>query len=174
MDAMNFLINIVFDLMIIVVILRLWLQLVRADFYNPVSQFVARASNPLIQPLRRVVPMLGSFDFASLVLALLLGAAKILTLSAVNSFAMAPLQIALFAGLSVLAQTLDLIFWLVVIRALLSWFSRGYNPMEAILHQLTEPLMAPIRRILPPMGGLDLSAMLLIIAIIFVQRLLGL
>jgi YggT family protein len=174
MDAMNFLINIVFDLFIIVALLRLWLQLVRADFYNPVSQFVARATNPLVQPMRRVIPMLGQLDLASLILALLLGVAKILTLSAINGFAIAPVQIGIFAGLSVLAQALDLLFWIVVIRALLSWFSRGYNPMEAILHQLTEPLMAPIRRILPPMGGLDLSAMLVLIAIIFVQRLLGL
>jgi YggT family protein len=118
--------------------------------------------------------MIGQLDLASLLLALLLGAAKILSLSAINGFAISALQITLFAGLSVLAQALDLIFWLVVIRALLSWFSRGYNPMEAILQQLTEPLMAPIRRILPPIGGLDLSAMLLIIGIIFLQRLLGL
>ena len=174
MDAMNFLINIFFDLLIIVALLRLWLQLVRADFYNPVSQFVVRATNPLVQPLRRLVPMIGQLDLASVILALLLGTAKILSLSAINGFAISAPQIALFAGLSVLAQALDLIFWLVVIRALLSWFSRGYNPMEAILQQLTEPLMAPIRRILPPMGGLDLSPMLLIIAIIFLQRLLGL
>lgn len=174
MDAMNFLINTVFDLLIIVALLRLWLQLVRADFYNPVSQFVVRVTNPFVQPMRRIVPMIGQLDLASLLLALLLGAAKILSLSAINGFAISALQITLFAGLSVLAQALDLIFWLVVIRALLSWFSRGYNPMEAILQQLTEPLMAPIRRILPPMGGLDLSAMLLIIAIIFLQRLLGL
>lgn len=174
MDAMNFLINIAFDLFIIVALLRLWLQLVRADFYNPVSQFVVRATNPLVQPMRRLIPMIGQLDLASLVLALLLGTAKVVTLSALNGFTISPVQIGIFGGLSVLAQALDLLFWIVIIRALLSWFSRGYNPMEAILHQLTEPLMAPLRRLLPPMGGLDLSAMLLIIIIIFVQRLLGL
>ena len=174
MDAMNFLVNIVFDLLIIVVILRLWLQIVRADFYNPVSQFVARATNPLVQPLRRVIPMVGPLDLATLLLALIVAAAKVLALSAMNGWVIGAVQVVLTAALILLSQALDLLFWIVVIRALLSWFSRGYNPMEAILHQLTEPLMAPIRRLLPPMGGLDLSAMLLLIAIIFVQRLVGL
>lgn len=173
MAAMNFLVQIVFDLLMIVVILRLWMNLVRADYYNPVSQFVVRITQPAVGPLRRLLPMVKNLDLASVALLLLLAMAKILTLSALNGFPVVWLQALQIALLLALSQTLELMFWLLLIRALLSWFSRGYNPMEALLQQLTEPLLAPVRRLLPPIGGLDLSVMVVLIGIVFLQRLLG-
>lgn len=170
MNALQFLIEIVFDLFLIVVLLRIWLQVARADFYNPMSQFVVKVTNPLVRPLRSFLPMLGSWDLASLVLALLVGIAKILALSSITA-GMVPLLLdTLIMGIAVVAfQFLSLLFWVTIIRALMSWFNNGGHPMMSLLGQLTEPFLAPIRRIIPPLGGLDLSVLVLIIAIQFVR-----
>ncbi|GAA0341745.1 YggT family protein [Bowmanella denitrificans] len=176
MSSMHFLIGTLFDLYLMVVILRLWLQLARADFYNPFSQFVVKATHPMVGPMRRVLPSLGNLDTATLVLALLVAFAKLTVLNFVLGGAswqmFNPIAVLLYSLAVLVSQTLSLIFWILIIRAILSWFSQGRNPMELVLYQLTEPLLAPIRRILPPMGGLDLSVLVAIIAIQFLTYLL--
>lgn len=173
MELMQFLISIAFDLALMVVILRVWLQLARADYYNPLCQFMVKVTNPLVLPLRRILPMAGNWDLASLVLAYLLAVLKIIALSAVYGAAFLSPVLFLSGLLVLIQQFLQLLFWVVLIRAIASWFTQGYNPMIAILVQLTEPFLAPIRRIIPPIGGLDLSVLVLIIAIQAVRILLG-
>ncbi len=174
MNALLFLVEIGFDLVLIVFLLRLWLQVARADFYNPMSQFVVKATNFAVLPLRRVVPMAGNWDLATLLLVALIGIGKILALSAITSGRMPAVTEVLMFGIgTAVFQFLSLLFWITIIRALMSWFSQGYNPMMMMLGQLTEPFLAPIRRIIPPIGGLDLSVLVLIIAIQFVRILFG-
>ncbi len=173
MNATHFLINTVFDLYLMVVLLRLWLQWSRADFYNPFSQFVVKATNPVLRPLRKVIPGWGGFDVASLVLALLVAAAKLALLMTIMAGTLPIVEIATGAFITVLKEAFNLIFWVLVIRAIMSWFSQGYNPFEAVLHQLTEPLLAPIRRFIPPMGGLDLSVLIFLIGLKFFELLLN-
>lgn len=173
MDLMRFLVEIVFDLFLIVVLLRIWMQVARADFYNPLSQFVVKVTNPLVQPLRMALPMVGRWDLASLFLAWLVGIGKFIVLSAIIGIPFMWGDILIVGTLSVLSQFLDLLFWIVLIRALLSWFAQGYNPMITLLQQLTEPFLAPIRRIIPPIGGLDLSVLVLIVAIQAVRIVIG-
>ncbi|GGO68656.1 YggT family protein [Bowmanella pacifica] len=176
MSSMQFLIGTLFDLYLMVVILRLWLQIARADFYNPFSQFVVRATHPLVGPMRRILPSFGNLDTATLVLALIVAFAKLTVMNFVlgaNSWQVFnPLALLLGSLIVLVSQTLSLMFWILIIRAILSWFSQGQNPMEMVLYQLTEPLLAPIRRILPPMSGLDLSVLVAIIAIQFLTFLL--
>ncbi|QJR80063.1 YggT family protein [Alteromonas pelagimontana] len=173
MSASVFLISTLFNLYLMVVLLRLWLQLVRADFYNPLSQFVVKATHPIVAPLRRIIPSMGSFDTATFVLALLVAAAKLITLSLVfGSGAFNPLAIVILALADVVKEFLSLVFWVLILRAILSWVSQGQSPIEYVLHQLTEPFLAPIRRIIPPLGGLDLSVLVAIIALQFIQLLL--
>ncbi|MBM7072145.1 YggT family protein [Shewanella sp. 202IG2-18] len=173
MNAFNFLINTVFDLYLTVVILRIWLQWTRADFYNPFSQFIVKATHPIVGPLRRVLPSLGGFDTASFVLALLVVTIKMVLLSLISSSPIDPLAISLFSLVSVVKHAGMLLFWMLLLRAILSWFNQGYNPFVMMLGQLTEPLLAPIRKILPPMGGLDLSVMVVIILLNFLNILLA-
>lgn len=169
MSSAHFLINTLFDLYLMVVLLRIWLQMARADFYNPVSQFVIKATHPIVAPMRRVLPSIGSMDTATLVLALLVAALKVAALSALSGAPLNPAVIALGSVMVVLKEAFQLVFWVLVIRALLSWVSQGHNPMELVMHQLTEPMLAPIRRIIPPMGGFDLSILVLLIALQFFQ-----
>lgn len=173
MNALNFLITIVFDLALMVIILRVWLQASRADFYNPVSQFVVKATNPLVLPLRRIIPTMGRLDLATVVLAVIFGILKLVALYAASGMPIPWLPVIISGALVALGAFLQLLFWILIIRALLSWFSQGHNPMEMMLQQLTEPLLAPIRRILPPLGGLDLSVLVLIIIVQFVRILIG-
>ncbi|RUO55241.1 YggT family protein [Pseudidiomarina homiensis] len=173
MELMGFLIRTVFELFLMVVILRVWLQAVHADFYNPMSQFVVKLTNPLVLPLRKFIPTVGVWDLATIILALLVSIGKYTALYALAGALFMWPEILLRGVIGTITQFLQLLFWIVIIRALLSWFAQGYNPMMAILVQLTEPFLAPIRRIIPPIGGLDLSVLVLVIAIQALRILIG-
>ncbi|MDD8059368.1 MULTISPECIES: YggT family protein [Shewanella] len=171
MNAMVFLINTLFDLYLMVVILRFWLQLAKADFYNPFSQFVVKATQPIIAPMRRVLPSMGSIDTSSILLALIVVVLKMLVLTLIAGASFDLLTILLFAVVSVFKNAGVLLFWMLLIRAILSWFNQGYNPVVMIMTQLTEPILAPVRKILPSMGGLDLSVLVVFIAMNFLNML---
>lgn len=173
MNALTFLISTLFDLYLMVVILRIWLQLARADFYNPFSQFIVKATHPLIAPMRRILPSMGRFDTASFVLALIVVMVKVLLISLIAGGGIDVVLFLIFALVSVVKKAGVLLFWMLIIRAILSWFNQGYNPIVMVMDQLTEPLLAPVRRIIPPIGGLDLSIMLVIIGMNFINMLLA-
>jgi YggT family protein len=169
MQAVLFLIDTAFSLYLMVVILRLWLQLVRADFYNPFSQFVVKATNPLVLPLRRIIPSLGRLDTATLLLAYAIMLAKLVLLQLIQSGQVLLVPSLILSLIFLLKEIFTLLFWILVIRALLSWFSQGRSPVENVMLQLTEPLLRPIRRILPPLGGLDLSVLVVLIGLQFLN-----
>jgi len=169
MNAFKFLIEIAFDLFLMVVLLRFWLQLAKADFYNPLSQFIVKATSPLVNPLRKVIPGFAGIDMASLVLGFLIAFAKISVVMLMFYNTWEPISALIGSGITLVKEGINLVFWVLIIRAILSWVSQGYNPMEAVFHQLTEPMLRPIRKIIPPIGGLDLSILVLIIGIQFIQ-----
>ncbi|MCK6263048.1 YggT family protein [Vibrio sp. ZSDE26] len=175
MSSMSFLISTLFDLYIMVVMLRIWLQASRADFYNPFSQFIVKATQPVVAPLRRVIPSIGSIDLATILFAYVLCVLKFVALVLVNSSGAFVFSADfLFLGLlSLLKAAGGLLFWVLLIRAILSWVSQGRSPIEYVFHQLTEPMLAPIRRILPAMGGFDLSVLVLFIGLQFANFLMG-
>lgn len=170
--ALHLLISFVFDLYIFLMLTRFLLQLVRADFYNPLSQFVVKATNPLLMPLRRVVPGYGGVDVAALLLvvALVLVKLVLLTMLMYGAMRVSPLAL-LVATVTELARTLlNYLFWAIILRIVLSWVSPDpRNPVTLVVTQLTEPVMAPARKLLPPMGGLDLSPILILLAIQLIQ-----
>lgn len=174
MSSVQFLIDFAFNMYLMVVLLRLWLQFARADFYNPFSQFVVKVTQPLIAPMRRILPSIGRLDTATLVLALLVAGLKIVTLNLVlGGTGFNILSIVIVSFFIVLKEALTLVMYVLILRAILSWVSQGRNPMELVLAQLTEPMLAPIRKRMPDMGGLDLSVMVVIVLLLFLQKLLG-
>lgn len=160
MLTLTFLVKTVIDLYVMVLLLRIWMQWSRCDFYNPFSQFIVKITQPIIGPLRRVIPSLGPVDSASLLVAFLLTTLKypLLLLIQVGALSLSPMNL-LVGLLSLLKATGMLVFWMVIVRSLMSWVSQGRSPFEFVLAQLTEPLMMPIRRILPAMGSIDFSGM---------------
>lgn len=144
-----------------IVLLRFLLQLARADFYNPISQFAVKATNPLLCPLRRFIPGWGGIDGAALVLAVLIQAlALFLILVAMNGGipGINPLTLLVWAVLNVLDLIVKIYFWSVIAVVVVSWIAPGsHHPAIQLVAQITEPVMRPVRNIMPSMGGLDLS-----------------
>ncbi|EKO3993799.1 YggT family protein [Vibrio fluvialis] len=175
MNAMSFLISTLFDIYIMVVILRIWLQAARADFYNPFSQFVVKATQPVVGPLRRVIPSIGSLDLATVLFGYVLCILKYVALILIASRGgvVFSADFLLLGLLSLVKAAGGLLFWVLLLRAILSWVSQGRSPVEYVFHQLTEPMLAPIRRIIPMMGGFDLSVLVLFIALQFANFLMG-
>ena len=123
--------------------------------------------------MRRILPSMGRFDTASFVLALIVVMVKVLLISLIAGGGIDVVLFLIFALVSVVKKAGVLLFWMLIIRAILSWFNQGYNPIVMVMDQLTEPLLAPVRRIIPPIGGLDLSVMLVIIGMNFINMLLA-
>ncbi|MFT5878989.1 MAG: YggT family protein [Moritella sp.] len=174
MNAAHFLVNILFETYIMIILLRVWLQLARADFYNPFSQFIIKATQPVVAPLRRIIPSLGGLDLASVVFAYAVACAMIYALFGLQTNTLAPLpDVLLLAAIKLLKQCFSIIFYVLILRAILSWVSQGRSPVEFVLSQLTEPFLTPIRRVIPAIGGLDLSMLVAILGLQFLQILIG-
>lgn len=167
MQSILFLIRTLGDLYVMTFVLRFLLQWVRADFYNPLAQFVVRATNPLVVPARRLIPAAGGVDLPTLIVMVLLEAALIWTMFALVSVTVAPVAFVLYVVLRLISTTLYLYMLSIFLYVILSWIAPGgYHPVGRMLADLNEPLLWPLRRILPPIGGLDLAPMLAIILII--------
>ncbi|KID54872.1 membrane protein [Pseudoalteromonas luteoviolacea] len=171
MSAIYFLIETLFNLFLMVVLLRFWMQWAQVDFYNPVSQAVVKATSFAVNPLRKVIPGFAGMDIASLVLAFIVASAKVSVLMLIFGGYWDAAKAAIDGLLTLLGEAFTLVFWILVIRALLSWVVQGYNPAAAVFEQLTEPLLRPVRKVIPPLGGLDLSIMVVVLGMMFLQHL---
>jgi len=168
-----FLIQTLFGLYILAVLLRFLLQLVRADFYNPISQFLVKVTAPPLKPLRRLIPGFGGIDIASLVLAWGLEYVELLLIVLVSGASINLLAPLLWAIPELLELLINIYLFGVLIQVILSWVNPGtYNPVSALIYSLTEPVMRPARNLLPPFGGLDLSPMLVMIGLVLLKMLL--
>ncbi|EPL14748.1 YggT family protein [Pseudomonas sp. CF161] len=150
------------SLYLLIVLLRFVLQLVRANFYNPLCQFAVRATQPLLKPLRRIIPSLFGLDMSSLVLAIIVQLALMaLTLLLTYGTTGNPLQLLIWSIIGVTALFLKIFFFALIISVILSWVAPGsHNPGAELVNQICEPALAPFRKILPSMGGLDISPIL--------------
>jgi len=160
MAAINFLLDFVFDAILMVLIIRVWLQLVRADFYNPLSQFIVKVSNPVVIPMRRIIPGFGGIDLATLLLAYLIASSKFIIIPLLNGDTLNIISSLVLGFIYLIKQSGFLLFIVMLVMALMSWVVQGFNPTQAIFHQLTEPVLRPIRKIVPSIGGLDLSVLI--------------
>ena len=165
-DSLFFLIRVLSHLYLLLFLLRFIMQWVRADFYNPLAQFIVRATNPLVIPARRIIPASATVDIPTLVVLMILQVAATWLLLTVASVPANALQLVEFAFLRLITLTLSLYTWTILVQVILSWVSPGgYHPLGMILAEINEPVLRPIRRILPPISGLDLSPLLAVILI---------
>ena len=150
------------SLYLLIVLLRFVLQLVRANFYNPLCQFVVKATQPLLKPLRRIIPSLFGLDMSSLVLAILVQLLLMaLTLLLTYGTTGNPLQLLIWSLIGVTALFLKIFFFAMIISVILSWVApQSHNPGAELVNQICEPALAPFRRIVPNLGGLDISPIL--------------
>ena len=171
-DAALFLVDTILGLYIFLVLLRFLLQLVRADFYNPISQFIVRATNPPLVRLRRLIPGLWGIDLAALILLIAMEALRI-SLTALLLGHSPRLTGIIVLSLGELAKlTVYTVIFSIFIRALLSWVSTGsQHPISQLLESLTDPILQPVRRVLPTAGGIDLSPLVVFIGSMLVLKL---
>ncbi|HKK55644.1 YggT family protein [Marinobacter sp.] len=156
-----------------IVLLRFLLQLARADFYNPITQFAVKATNPLLRPIRQIIPGWRSVDGASLVLAVIIQAITFfLILIALNGGvpSLNPLTLLTWSVLNVLDLIVTIYFWSVIAVVIVSWIAPGSNhPAIQLVAQITEPVMRPVRNLIPSLGGLDLSPIIVFLILNVLQ-----
>lgn len=168
-----FLVKVLFGLYATLVVLRFLLQLVRADFYNPLSQFIVTATKPLLNPLRRMIPGVSGIDIASLVLAWFVITLEQLAILSLAGTGFQPAGAALLAIPELITLFINVFLFAILIQVIISWINPGsYNPAIGLIHSLTEPLLAPVRRRMPNMGGLDLSPMVVMLGLVLLEMLL--
>lgn len=168
-----FLVQVIFGLYATLVLLRFLLQMVRADFYNPLSQFIVKATAPALNPLRRVIPGVAGVDTASLVLAWIIISLEQLAILSLTGFGFQPVAAMLLAVPEMISLVINIFLFAILIGVIISWINPGsYNPAISLIHSLTEPLLAPVRRRMPNMGGLDLSPMVVMVGLVVLEMLL--
>jgi len=173
-NAFTYLIGTLIDLYVAAVLLRLLLQWVRADFYNPLSQLLVRLTNPVLAPLRRAIPSIGRVDTASIVLMLALEVLGVWLTGKIGARATEWQQIIAFSVIKLCMTLLMTYFFLIIAAVVLSWLGQNLrHPLVPLVFQLTEPVLRPIRKIIPPIAGIDLSPLFALIAIRFLILLLG-
>lgn len=168
-----FLVQTLLGLYTTVVLLRFLLQWVRADFYNPVCQFVVKVTTPALRPFRQVIPGYAGMDLAALALAWLVKSLELAIVALIALPEANPLGALLWALPELVSLAIDIFIFTVLIRVVLSWVNPDpYHPVAGLLDSLTDPVMRPARRMLPPVGGLDLSPVLVMVGLVLLKMLL--
>lgn len=162
-----FLIDTVFSLYIGLVMIRFLLAASRADFYNPISQFIVQITNPILIPLRRIIPSAGKIDSAAIVLMIALMVIKFMLLLLLQGHGISFFPLLLLAVFKLLEMLIYIYIFALIIQAVLSWVNPGayqmQNPLGSVLNSLTTPILRPLRQIVPNIGMVDITPLVAII-----------
>lgn len=161
-----FLIDTLVSLYILAVVLRFLLQWTRADFYNPISQFLVKITHPPLKFLRKFVPSIGKIDTSSIVLALALQMIADFSILMLKGVVVSIPALVILSFTQLVSLLINVFIFAVFARAILSWFDPGnYNPASSLLHNLTEPVLNLCRKVIPDLGGMDLSPLIALVAL---------
>lgn len=157
-DAELFLINTIFDLYLLILMIRFILCWVRSNYFNPITRFIINCTQPIVAPLRRLLPTYHGIEFATLVWILIIATLKFFLIGLVIvGLPKVPAGLLVLACANALKLLLNTFFYAILLQAILSWVQPGYSPLGELLFQITTPIMRPIRRVIPPLGGIDIS-----------------
>ncbi|RBP49761.1 YggT family protein [Arenicella xantha] len=172
-NATNFLIQAILSLALYIVLLRFWMQWVRADFRNELGQFVITLTNPVVIPLRKLLPSIRTIDSATLALALIVALIKLLVFFALTSYSTQPAMLLLMSIGLVLKYCIHLFFASIIIGIIASWINpHSYHPVLAVANSIGQPLLDPARRLIPPIAGLDFSPVIVLLLLQFTLHLI--
>ena len=167
-----FLVDTILSIYIAIMLLRFLLQQVGADFYNPISQFIVKATQPLVSTARRFIPSIKKIDTATLALVFALIIIKLVILFSIAGYPMDAPQLAIKSFYDLISLTFDIFIVALFVQAILSWVNPDpYNPVSSLLRSLTFPILSPIQKFVPPIGGIDLSTLVGLIGLMFLKRL---
>jgi YggT family protein len=169
-NPLLFLIRTLVDIYTSLLMLRFLLQQVRADFYNPVSQFIVKLTNPVVMPTRRIIPGYRGYDLATLFLVLALIILKIVLLASLAGFSINAVGLVLAAVQELILLLINIFMFAIFVQAILSWVSPDpYHPVTALLYNLTAPVLRPFQQLIKPISGIDLSPLVALIALMFAK-----
>ncbi len=157
-NASAFLISALFGLYLYVLTIRFIMAIARVNYFNPVTQIIIKLTQPLVAPLRRVVPNVRNVEIATLIWILLFELAKLITLSFLMYGSFLVTDTFFFTVTETIRLILKTYFYAILIQAILSWVQQGYTPIGQLLMQITQPILYPFQRVIPPVGGIDISA----------------
>jgi YggT family protein len=167
-----FLIDTIFSIYIAIMLLRFILQQAGADFYNPISQFIVKATQPLVKVARRFIPSIKKIDTATLLLVLSLIFFKLLLLLSIAGLPINATQLLVKGLYDLVSLSFDIFIVALFVQAILSWVNPDpYHPVSSLLRSLTAPVLTPIKKYVPPIGGIDLSTLVGLIGLMFLKRL---
>ena len=172
LNPVEFLVQAVLGIVMLFLLLRFLLQLCRADFYNPLSQIVLKVTQPVLQPLRRAIPGNKRVDGASLLLLVVLQLITLAIVSSLRGMSLGPGGLLFWSLAELVTMLVNVYFVSVIAQALLSWFNPGRTPLVTVLHDLNRPLLGPVRRLLPPFSGIDLSPIAVLLGLQLAKMLL--
>ncbi|MBT4160672.1 MAG: YggT family protein [Gammaproteobacteria bacterium] len=172
-NAGVFLIQTFVGIYFIVVLLRFLMQVSRVDYYNPICQAIVKVTDPPVKPLKKLIPTVRGIDFATLIVALIVQLAAIMLVMLLKGgLIFHPAYIA-WALVGMVSTIFDIYFFALLVMVIASWIAPYSNhPVMTLVHQLTEPICTPARKLLPPMGGLDFSIILVFVAITLIDTFL--
>jgi YggT family protein len=171
-DPITLIIKTLGELYIFLLLMRFLLQLAKADYYNPISQSIVRFTQPVLLPFQKILPKAGRMDLSPLVIALIvkLGTFAALIMLAGGAIQVDMIMLLIYAVVGLMDSILNIYFWAVIGSVIISWVAPGsYHPAPQLIGQITEPLFKLAQKIIPPLGGLDLSPILIFLAIQLIQ-----
>lgn len=169
-NPLLFLIRTLVDIYTSLLMLRFLLQQVRADFYNPISQFIVKLTNPVVMPARKIIPGFRGYDLATLLLVLALIILKIVLLASLAGFSISAVGLVLTALQEVILLLINIFMFAIFVQAILSWVSPDpYHPVTALLYSLTYPVLRPFQQLIRPVSGIDLSPLVALLALMFAK-----
>jgi YggT family protein len=170
-DALSFIVGTIFDIVCFLFLARFILQACRADFYNPISQGIVKATDPVLKPLRVVIPAFRNLDFAAFLVAWVVKVVGYAILIALTSSYLQGVFSLMVLGLYEVVRLLLTIYWFaIIIIVILSFIAPGnYHPAIELLRQVTEPILGPARKLIPPLGGLDFSPIIVFMLLVLIR-----
>lgn len=169
-----FIIDVIFSTYILAVLVRFILQTQRADFYNPIAQFLVKITNPPLKPLRRIIPGIGGIDNASIFLLIVLQMTSTALTLTIGGGGLPKFGGLFFMSIAALVSlVINTFLFAILIQVIISWINpNSYNPALGLLNSLCEPVLAPFRRIIPTVSGFDLSPLVAMVALQVLNMLL--
>lgn len=163
-QALYFIVKSLAQLYLLLLLLRFWLPVLRADFRNPIAQGILRITSPVVIPLRRFVPPIGLLDTSTILVAYIFEFLLVLALLAIRGISVPAPPIAITSALELAMLSLNLFFFVILVKIILSWVApHNYNPMTALINTMAEPVLRPFRRIVPAIAGFDISPIFAIV-----------
>lgn len=182
LDAFSFLIGMVFNLYAMLLGVRFIMQVFRADYYNPLAQFVVKVTDPVLRPVRKIIPSFKTYDTSSLLLTFLVLFIKLVLLKLLQTDVLPVAGKGIYADgqsygslffiaiVDVVHLLFNVFIFAMIIQAVLSWFPNpGTDSIRNLLSGITEPVLRPIRKYVPPISGFDFSVLIGIIGLFFLQ-----